>query len=103
MANAFRSFLEKIGLVAPQKATEPTASASMAPSMPKPSTPAPEAPAAPAMMQDAAPQTEEPAPAASVTCDAEHMNCTSEPKGCCDLNAQHDGMAHECSACKQTF
>ena len=110
MANTFRSFLEKLGLVAPQKVTEPA--------IPSASVNIPEAPAAamhvaeevapaaseaPVMMQTAADPLEDVAPAGPTACNSEHTNCTGMQKGCCELPAGHTDMHHQCNSCKQAF
>jgi hypothetical protein len=99
MANSFRSFLEKIGLVAPQKATEPA--------MPQPKAETPVV--MPQTVETAAPAAKEEPVMPEVgsespsECNSEHMDCTNDPKGCCKRNAEHQGMAHECESCKQSF
>lgn len=108
MANAFRSFLEKLGLVAPQKAETPSSQT------PAPSVLAPEPQKAPEPIQapeelpiDIAQEEEsftgESAPTEPMQCNSDHVNCINDPKGCCNQPASHDGSPHECDTCEQTF
>lgn len=94
MANAFRSFLEKIGLVAPETAATPT------PAPSEPAQTAPSVPEAPVAAPEAAPFQADETP--SEACNSDHVECLEDPKGCCELNAPHEGE-HHCQTCQQNF
>lgn len=94
MANAFRSFLEKIGLVAPQTASE---TKTPAPSTPAPSATivAPEAPQAPVETEEV--YSGEVASTEPNQSTADQTDCACEAKETCDPNTPCEGDDCKCN------